>query len=80
MMKYWSVLLFLFQRRDDDVLIALMKPVEEIKKILQKEAPDLIIASNNECGDSHNDDVQTESEENSVNSCNNETENTSSSW
>lgn len=56
-----------------------MKPVEEIRKILQKEAPDLIVTSNNECGDSNNDDVQTESEENCVNSCNNETENTSSS-
>ncbi|XP_065219892.1 actin-binding Rho-activating protein-like [Planococcus citri] len=32
----------LFQRRDDDVLIALMKPIEEIRAILQQEAPDLI--------------------------------------
>ncbi|KAK7579725.1 hypothetical protein V9T40_000354 [Parthenolecanium corni] len=66
-----------FRRRDDDVLIALMKPVEEIKKILQKEAPDLIITNNNECGDSNNDDVQAESDENIVNNYNNETENTS---
>lgn len=56
-----------------------MKPVEEIKKILQKEAPDLIITNNNECGDSNNDDVQAESDENIVNNYNNETENTSSS-
>jgi len=31
----------LFQRRDDDVLIALLKPVKEIQQILQKEAPDM---------------------------------------